>query len=170
MKPHASAWRKMHQSLLVLASVTDRRSFLELVARAPSAGPVRNGVLECPPIRRRGCRGGAGRPAPPTFLQASVAERNPLERRASPTLNGSGSRLSPPTRGEGAGRRRVTGASTFAICGGGFRSIDSWQCTAPRAVGPTGVNGADPPSTTGERRRADGASLTTRRTWMDRWS
>lgn len=65
------------------------------VAGGDSIGRDQFGTLDSPPIRRRGRRGGVGRPTPPSSRLSALSKNNPLERRSSPALNGSGPRLSP---------------------------------------------------------------------------
>ena len=64
-----------------------------IARRVNVTGAKRFGTLDIPPIRRRGRRGGAGQPAPPFLRLTTMCKPNPVERRSSPALNGSGPRL-----------------------------------------------------------------------------
>jgi len=131
-----------------------------IIAGGDSIGRDQFGTLDSPPIRRRGRRGGVGRPTPPSFRLSALSKYNPLERRSSPALNGSGPRPSPQPKARIPGGVGQPTPPPAQFKSGDLARFDCSQRGLARASR-EGVDDVvtDASSVARGRRRAVGASL-----------
>lgn len=122
-----------------------------------------NGALDSPLIRRRGRRGGVGRPTPLSPHLPPAPNVNPLARRSPPARNGSGPRLSPPLkmRMPGGVGQPAPPSSRFNIVGVARPCCGRGKCERIRHVCVV-AGDTDLPATARGRGWAVGASLITR--------